>query len=293
MSKIFEVLRKRNVLADEPDEHSTPAQDRLRPTPVSGEAESLATPLPPPLPEDPAASVSLRVSAFSPVFPFSGKTHAAAMEQYRIIRTKILHHPRKPRVVMVSSACSGDGKTVSAVNIAASLSLKDHASVLLMDTDLRRPRLAELLGVPAQPGLTDVLRGRVNLESAIRRTKQFPNLSVLAAGETVENAAELLDSEVWRTTVDQVRSAFTNIVLDTTPAGVVADYDLLRQVSDGIIFVMRPDHTDRNACMDALRSIPKEQFLGVVLNCTQRWLMWGAPGYYREYKQEDRKQVRY
>src|SRR5690348_8049622 len=76
--------------------------------------------------------VDLQVSAFTPVFPFEDE-HSHAAEQYRLIRTKILHHPRAPKTLVVSSGSSGDGKTITAINLAASLALKSSTSVLLID----------------------------------------------------------------------------------------------------------------------------------------------------------------
>lgn len=275
MSKIFEVLIKQDRLdvADLSPEPASTAQN-------SGVVQA---------PSKPANSVyrgrplSLRVSTLTPIFPFSEQADHAAMEQYRIIRTKILHHPKKPRLLLVSSACVGDGKTISSINIAASLSLKAGSSVLLIDADLRRPKIAELLGIPGTPGLADVVAGRASLDDALIHAAEFPALSILPAGERTENAAELLDSDAWRGLVGQIHDRFSNVILDSPPVGVVADHDLLQNAADGTIVVVRPDHTDREVLLNALQSIPKEKLIGVVLNCAQDWLLWRVPGYHKYY----------
>src|SRR5262249_37778174 len=82
-------------------------------------------------------TVPVRVPAAAPVLPFDG-SHRRAAEQYRLVRTKIVQHPGQPRMLVVSSPAPGDGKTVTAVNIAGALALKNDANVLLMDGDLRR-----------------------------------------------------------------------------------------------------------------------------------------------------------
>lgn len=231
--------------------------------------------------------VSLRVSALTPVFPFFEESQSAAAEQYRIIRTKILHSPKRPRFVVVSSPSSGDGKTITSINIAASLSLKENTSVLLVDADLRRPMVAELLGIPNAPGIADVLAGQATLDSAMVHVHEFPNLSILPAGDAHQRATELLHSQRWPGIIEQFRTKFDVVIMDATPVAVVADYELLQHVAEGVIIVVRPDHSDRKACFTALQSVPKEKFIGIVLNCVENWLLSKSYdyGYYgKKYK---------
>src|ERR1035441_6565533 len=102
--------------------------------------------------------VKLAVDATVPVLPFENQNDAAA-EQYRIARTKIVHHPKKPRTIGVTSPGAGDGKTVTAINLAGALSLKAAAKVLLVDVDFRRSAVHALLGLPKSPGLAEVIEG--------------------------------------------------------------------------------------------------------------------------------------
>jgi protein-tyrosine kinase len=274
MSRIFDAVRKHNIIdfgeICEADlvSREQPA-DRKAATPISG-------------PVSPSRALShivlLTASDLPPLFPFDKQHHAAA-EQYRIIRTKILHRPTKPSLIVISSASSGDGKTVTSINIAASLALKEEARVLLIDGDLHHPRISEAVGIPNSPGLRDVLTGEVGLDSALVRTEQFPNLFVLAAGKPTENTAELLDGPRWHALLDQVRARFSNVIVDAPPIATVADYELLQLACDGLIIVARPDHSDRAALFKALQAVPKERLLGVVLNCVEEWWFWKTPGY--------------
>ncbi len=276
MSKIFDAIKRDNVLdlSDicdaEPEQAPAPQRESGRPALSVVEVNAPAP--------APTRTAPLRVSALSPIFPFD-EAHYAAAEQYRIIRTKILHHPKKPRLIITSSACSGDGKTVTSINIAASLALKDELSVLLVDADLRRPRVAEALGIPTTPGLSEVLSGKLDLEAALLTTEQFPNLSILASGELTENAAELLDSDRFRSFIEEVRRRFSIVIFDATPVATVADYELLQHICDGVVIVIRPEHTERNRCTKVLDLIPKEKLLGVVLNCVEDWWLWKTPAY--------------
>ena len=93
---------------------------------------------------------------------------------------------------------------------------------------------------------------------------------------------EFLDSARWRSLVQQMRSRFTNIIFDAPPVESVADYELLQLVCDGVVLVLRPDHSDRRACIDAFNAVPKEKLLGVVLNGVEDCWFWKTPfyGYY-------------
>jgi capsular exopolysaccharide synthesis family protein len=225
-----------------------------------------------------ARELRLRLSALAPVLPFDGSNQRAA-EQYQIIRTKILHHGRRPRFVLVSSATSGDGKTVTSINVAASLALKSDARVLLIDGDLRQPSVARTLGIPVEPGLREVLAGQIPFESALIRAAEVPNLYVLPAGGVNARAADLLDSERWRTLVASVRERFTTVICDAPPIATVADYELLQMVADGTVVVARPGHTERHACRKALESVEQTKLIGVVLNCVEDWWLWKTPSY--------------
>jgi capsular exopolysaccharide synthesis family protein len=174
----------------------------------------------------------------------------------------------------VSSAGAGDGKTISSINIAGVLSLRDNATMLLMDADFRRPSISRLLGLPAEPGLANVLSGACTLQDAIVRVEQFPNLYVLPAGASDANSAELLDTEQWKSLCATVRERFSFVVVDGPPIAGVADYELIQASCDGVIVVVRPDHTDRTLFNRAFDLIPEKKRLGVVLNCAQEWFLW-------------------
>lgn len=273
MSNLFDVLKRSGTfdLGEAPG-----SQEVLRNEPVA--AAKLVLDKPVVLPSPAARVVPLRVSTTTPIFPFE-EVESVAAEQYRIVRTKILHHPRTPKVLAVSSASSGDGKTVSSINIAAALALKQDIKVVLVDADLRRRNVAEMLGVVNAPGLSEVLCGLSDLESALVQAEQFPNLSILTAGDLQASPAELLDSEALRKLLDRIRQQFDYVVLDATPVAAVADYELIQLACDGVIAIVRPEHTDRATCLKMLQTVPKEKLIGVVLNCVEDWWLWKTPQY--------------
>ena len=149
-----------------------------------------------------------------------------------------------------------------------------------MDADLRRPSIAPLLGVPEGPGLTDVLTGAHEIEDVLIRVEQLQNLYVIPAGTPRTNTTELLDSTRWSTTCKKLREQFRFAILDVTPVGAVADYDLIQAQADGVLLVIRQDYTNRNRCFKALEIIPKEKMIGTVLNCVAEWFLWKSSHYY-------------
>ena len=120
---------------------------------------------------------------------------------------------------------------------------------------------------------SEVLTGQCSLEEALIRTEQYPNLYVLGSVEPMQNSAELLDSPRWTSVLATLRREFSYVVLDSPPIGSLADYDLLQASADGVILVIRPDHTRRELAMKALDSIPKDKFIGVVMNGVEKWFL--------------------
>jgi capsular exopolysaccharide synthesis family protein len=206
-----------------------------------------------------------------------------AVEQYRIARTKIAHHPLKPRLIVVTSPSPGDGKTVSAINLATTFALRSDANVLLVEADFRRSCVAKLLGIAEGPGIANVLNGECELNDAMVRAEQFPRLCVLPAGTSSVNPTELLDTPKWRLLCDTFRERFAFAIFDAPPAAAVADYELIEAGCDGVILVVRPDHTDRNLFRMAQKLVAREKMLGVLMNGADDWFLWKTAEPYYQY----------
>jgi capsular exopolysaccharide synthesis family protein len=198
----------------------------------------------------------------------SAKTvHANAIEQYRFVRTGIMHHPSAPAAIAVSSPGIGDGKTVTAINLAGSFAQSGDEEILLIDGDLRCSAVHEYLRVPRSPGLGEVLAGKCSLADAIFRVAQLPGLCVLPAGTLEGNPTELLGSARWPSLVKSFRQHFHRLIVDCPPTEAVADFELLAAGCDGVLLVVRPDHTNRVLCWRAIGKT-REKLLGTVMNCT-------------------------
>lgn len=229
--------------------------------------------LPSPLMPGEWRTLPARIRADAPILPFQAG-HSREGEQYRIARTKIIQHPDQPRLIVISSAGSGDGKTVNAINLAGALALKSDSQVILVEGDMRRPTMASLFGLPAQPGLSEYLSGKCGFDDMIVRIEQFPNLSVVPAGRAGANPTELLDSRRWSEACAEFRRRSRFAIIDAPPMGTVADYDLIEANCDGVVFIVRPDCTNRKACLESLASISRDKLIGVLINCAQDWFLW-------------------
>jgi capsular exopolysaccharide synthesis family protein len=230
-----------------------------------------------------ARTVSVCLSADEPLLPFDG-SHEAAAERYRIIRTRIVQHPKQPRVICISSSGAGDGKTVNAINIAGALALKQDVRVLLVDCDFRKSAIESRLGIPRSPGMSDVLAEHVDWASAVVRVAEAPNLYIIPAGEPTMAPPELLESSRWLATVAELQEVFDYVVIDSPPIGIIADFDLIQAACDSVILIVRQDHTERGALLKAIDAVPKEKMLGVIMNSQDGWLarrtysLYGAYG---------------
>lgn len=214
--------------------------------------------------------VTAQVNAAEPVLPFD-QPSSIESEQYRILRVKLFQHPLAPHTIAVSSPCPGDGKTITSVNLAIILALAPQKRIVLVETDLRRPRLAKLLGLPTDgPGVAQVLTGRCSLNDALIQVEQNPALCVLLAGQPGDNPAELFDSAAWQKLCQQLRQEFSYAVFDAPPFASVAEANIIQNTVDGIVLVVRPDQTKRTTALQTFKTIEEDRLLGVVVNASKK-----------------------
>jgi capsular exopolysaccharide synthesis family protein len=281
VSKIFEALRKSESAAAEAVMSVLGEPPAIAPRAAVAEQPRKAEPAAVETPKIELRAEEIRIAPNSPILPFDGSDTRAA-EQYRIIRTKLRHHPAQPKMILISSPMPGDGKTISAANLAGVLALQENVRVLLVDCDFRRGSLTKLLGLDLSgaPGLGEVLRGEATLESALVSIAQFPNLYVLPPGNPSPNPSELLSTAKWEALTALFRREFRFTIFDAPPVGAVADYELLQLACDGVVLVARQDHTNRQQWRQTLEAVPKSKQLGVILNCVEDWFLWKTHSYY-------------
>lgn len=187
-------------------------------------------------------------------------------EPYRTLRTALLLSPETtPQAILVTSAAGSEGKTTTAINVAASLA-RCGASVLLIDGDLRLPRCHQALDVPVEPGLSEFLAGQLPTEPIV--PTRIENLSFLPAGGPVGNPAELLTSAPMSALLRQVRERFNFIVIDSPPLLAVSDGYVLGNMADGVVLVVERGRSRHDRVRMALQRLYETgaQPIGVVLN---------------------------
>ena len=189
-------------------------------------------------------------------------------EDYRTIRTSILFSQadNPPRVITVTSVFPQEGKTSTISNLAVSFAqLKKR--VLLIDADLRRPRLHTVYNVNNTKGLSSYLTGRSNLDEAIQLTS-IKNLWLIPSGPNPPNPAELLDSQTMKELTKLSLARFDLVLIDSPPVMAVIDPVILGQVSDSIVMVVKPGKTNRKALVRAVEELRKSSspIIGIIYN---------------------------
>jgi protein-tyrosine kinase len=201
-------------------------------------------------------------------------------EQYRRLaaRLYLAQAQRGTKVVMVTSALAGEGKTLTATNVALTLSESYKKRVLLIDADLRRPWVHQLFGVPNLTGLNDGLRADVDRKVPLIRFTE--RLSLLTAGLPDPDPMSVLTSDRMRRVLEDASRAFDWVIIDTPPVALLTDAKLLASLVDTVLLVVRAGVTPLNAIKTASAAVGRERILGVVLNCADEALREHAYRYY-------------
>ncbi len=188
------------------------------------------------------------------------------IEQFRRLAATLhqLQQTNGIRSVMVTSALPGDGKTLTALNLALVLAESYRYRVLLVDADLRRPSISSIADVGGGSGLSEVLRAAT--ERKLVLVPLTPKLTLLPAGQPIANSIEALTSPRMQQILDEATARFDWVILDAPPVGPAADARLLTQMVGGTLFVIHAGQTQHADVQKAIDSLGREQLLGVVLN---------------------------
>ena len=218
----------------------------------------------------------------------SAEAEPALVEQYRHLAA-VLHHAQTAsghRSVMVTSALPSEGKTLTATNLALTLSESYQRRVLLIDADLRRPRIKDMFGLPDGEGLTDCLNspraGRLPVHQI------SPTLWVLTAGRNTADPMSTLVSHSMKQLLDEARDAFDWVVVDTPPIAILPDANLLASMIDTALLVVSATATPYPMVQRAAQAIGPSRILGVVLNRAEAAGMPPGYGYYARPQQTRR-----
>lgn len=189
-------------------------------------------------------------------------------EAYRTLRTNIQFSSfdEKVKTILVTSSGPGEGKTTTASNLAVVMAQSGNKTILI-DCDLRKPRVHKAFGISNQVGLSDLLADQMDQEGAIKLT-EIPNLHVLSSGTRPPNPAELLGSGKMKKFVEALKENYDVIVLDTPPIILVTDAQIIAQYADGCLLVISSGQAERESAIKAKQLLEKVngKILGVVFN---------------------------
>lgn len=220
----------------------------------------------------PAVS-QLREQQFEPGKLFALESHSALAESYRQLRTSVLLSTpgQPPKTLLITSSRPAEGKTTTAVNLAYCLA-QIGANVLIIDADLRRPRLHSVFGMSRHQGLSTCLSKGASEAQILGMIRQYKDtrLHLLAAGPVPPNPAELLGSEQMRGLLLTLQTHFTHIIIDSPPAASFTDAVLLSSMVDGIVMVIHSGKTQYTTVRSSLNLMAGAgaKIYGTVLNQT-------------------------
>lgn len=208
--------------------------------------------------------------------------HSPASERFRLLRTHLreLQSEAKLKVLLVTSALPGDGKTTVAINLATVLAEQGACRVLLLEADLRRPSLRKQWGLRPWDGLAECLQRDLDPLLSVRRIEPL-GIHVLPAGTLPANPIELLQSDRYSRLIQTLATPFQWIIIDGPPVMPVADTLVLKRMADATLLVMRASHTPRQALDEAIKKFARGQVIGIILNSAERLESMYADYYYQ------------
>lgn len=207
-----------------------------------------------------------------------------AAEAYKTLRTNIQFSSfdHKVKTIVITSTGPSEGKTTTSCNLAITIAQSGKRTILL-DCDMRNPKIHKVFELSNQSGISDVLIGEINFYEAVSKT-EIENLYVLPSGTRPPNPAELLSSEKMKKFLESLKETYDYIIIDTPPIIIVTDAQILSKYADGCLLVVASAEADKSAAIRAKELMEKvdAKILGVVLNKldTNRR---GYYGYYYNY----------
>ena len=218
-------------------------------------------------------------------------------ESFKVLRTRVQFSKLDSsplKTILVTSSIPGEGKTFITVNLASSFAIANKKTIIL-DCDLRKPRVHTLFNLDKRPGLTDYLFNRVTLEEVIRKTEN-ENLSYITSGTIPPNPSELLDSDIMKEFLCGLKNIYDYIIVDSAPFISVTDSEILYNIIDGTILIAKADVTPADIFIkthNRMTELNSHNFLGAVLNDFKFTKHYGYNyNYYYYYTRTDGKKVK-
>lgn len=198
----------------------------------------------------------------------NANTSFHVQEAYRTLQTNIRFSlpGNDCKTLCLTSSMASEGKSTTCLNLAISMAESGNR-VLLIDGDMRRPSLGKLLIEKTSPGLSNVLAGLCDVQAAVRKNIR-PNLDVLFSGEIPPNPLELLGSKALEKMLEELKSLYDYIIVDTPPATIVSDTCVIASLTDGTLMLVRQHETEKDGVAKAVKQLQmaNAKLLGFVMN---------------------------
>lgn len=215
-----------------------------------------------------------------PPFRLSGNEDPIFMENVKGLRAKLEHlvDAFKYKTLAVTSSIAGEGKTMLCAHLAWNFSVSGRWNVLLVDVDMRKGDMANRLGIPSAPGLSEHLTGAATYEEVVRNSVT-PGMHFVAAGSRAPSPPDLLARTTFHDFIAQSRDRYDLVLMDTPPVIPVADTLGLRDFVDGFLFLYRAGHTPYTLLRQSVEEIGEKRIVGLVMNGVTH----EKHSYYRKY----------
>lgn len=200
----------------------------------------------------------------------SNKSPFAYLEGYKALRTNLnfLTFNGEIKTILITSSIPNEGKSTVSINVARALSMAGH-KVLLVDADLRAPVIQKYLNVTykIKSGLSSVLASNASIKDAIYKSPSL-EMDVIFSGPIPPNAVELLSRDRAKSSLETLRKRYDYIIIDSPPAGIVTDSVVMSQYVDGVLYVVRQNHTERDQVKSAMKDLVSTDanILGIIFN---------------------------
>jgi len=214
--------------------------------------------------------------------------NSAYCEEYRNLRTQVLHKSQKQKLqsIVIASVGPSEGKSITALNLSWLLAQTSDVRALIIDSDLRMPSLTDYLGIEAETGLSDVLEGTSSLMESVVRLEPA-GLHLLPGGKARSDVSEVLSGAKFKEILHEAYELFDYVIIDAPPLGTFTDASVLINHADGALLVVRANHTNYKDIERVLETLPRQKIIGAVLNQSEDTLVregYYDYGYYRKNK---------
>ena len=194
--------------------------------------------------------------------------HSNLSESYRICRTNInyMNIDKHHQVLLLTTSVESEGKTTTSCNLAVAMA-QANKKVLLIDADLRKSRVDKLFNISKKPGLTDAVYEKLSLSDVVQHIDNIPGLDILVSGTTTPNPAELIGSDSFKQIMNEARSLYDTIIIDTPPVLSASDTAIISQLVDGVLLIVAMKETNRLVVKEAKKALEKvhANIMGVIL----------------------------